>query len=164
MGSVILICGKICSGKTHYAERISEQENAVILSCDEIAFDLSLNMIKDSDMHDDMMARIKSYLYKKTVEIAMHGTNVVLDFGFWSKEERESVSKYFKERNIIFQWHFIEISDVDWKRNIEKRNQLVYTNQINAYFLDQGLISELLSKFEKPSKDEMDVWFINHSA
>ena len=162
MEKIFLICGKICSGKTYYSKRLSKRENAVILSCDEIAFDLSLNTIEDSGKHDKMMERIKKYFYKKAVEIAIHGANVILEFGFWEKKERENVSEYFKERNISCQWHFIDISDEDWKKNIEKRNQLIRENKINAYFLDEGLLRKLLSRFEKPTKDEIDVWFTNH--
>lgn len=33
---VILICGKRCSGKSTYAERLRDKNNAVILSVDEI--------------------------------------------------------------------------------------------------------------------------------
>ena len=32
MGKVILICGKICSGKSYYAQKLSKTENAVVLS------------------------------------------------------------------------------------------------------------------------------------
>jgi predicted kinase len=163
MGKIILICGKICSGKSYYAERLSKQESAVILSCDEIAFDLSLNTIKDSGEHDAMMDRIAGYLYRKAAEIAGYGANVILDFGFWRKNTRESVSEYFKKRNIPFEWHYIDISDADWEINIEKRNQLVLENKVNAYFMDEGLLSKLLLQFDKPSKDEIDVWFVNNT-
>lgn len=43
MGKVILICGKICSGKSRYAYQIKQQENAVILSRDEATDDLTDN-------------------------------------------------------------------------------------------------------------------------
>ena len=32
MARIILICGKICSGKTYYARQLKEKYNAVILS------------------------------------------------------------------------------------------------------------------------------------
>lgn len=40
MAKIIAICGKICCGKTYYANQIKEKENAVILSCDELTKDL----------------------------------------------------------------------------------------------------------------------------
>ena len=36
MSKVILICGKICGGKSYYAKHLKEQHNAVILSTDEV--------------------------------------------------------------------------------------------------------------------------------
>ena len=40
MGKAILICGKICSGKSTYAARLKKETNAVLLSVDEIMLDL----------------------------------------------------------------------------------------------------------------------------
>lgn len=40
MAKVIAICGKICSGKSYYANKIKDKLNAVILSTDEATFDL----------------------------------------------------------------------------------------------------------------------------
>ena len=40
MAKVIMLCGKICSGKSTYANSISKQEKAVILSVDEITLAL----------------------------------------------------------------------------------------------------------------------------
>lgn len=39
-GKIIAICGKICSGKTYYANQIKDKENAVVLSTDEVTYDL----------------------------------------------------------------------------------------------------------------------------
>lgn len=36
MAKIFLICGKICSGKSTYAERIRMKNHAVLLSVDEI--------------------------------------------------------------------------------------------------------------------------------
>ena len=36
MAKVMLLCGKICSGKTTYCNRLREKERAVLLSCDEV--------------------------------------------------------------------------------------------------------------------------------
>ena len=39
MAKIIAICGKICSGKTYYAQSLKDKENAVILSCDELTWE-----------------------------------------------------------------------------------------------------------------------------
>lgn len=104
---------------------------------------------------------MKQYFYGKSEEIISAGANVILDFGFWSKKERNNISKYYLVRNIDFEWHYIDISDEDWKRNINERNQLVCENLVQAYYVDEGLLMKLNSIFEKPLKQEMDIWFVN---
>ena len=43
MAKIFLLCGKICSGKTYYARKFKEKYSAVILSTDEVTFDLIRN-------------------------------------------------------------------------------------------------------------------------
>ena len=43
MAKVILICGKICSGKTYYSNMIKDKYNAVIISPDEATYELINN-------------------------------------------------------------------------------------------------------------------------
>ena len=60
-GKVIMICGKICSGKTFYANTIKSELNAVILSCDEVTSILFDNNL--GEKHDEMAKRIRIYLF-----------------------------------------------------------------------------------------------------
>lgn len=160
MAKVILICGKICSGKSYYALKLKKSNNAVILSCDELVqnvfpYDLG-------DQHDEIVKRIKRYLYKKSSEIVATGADVILEFGFWSRKERKCVSDYYSSLNILFEWHYIDISDDDWMENIKARNQLVSDGLSQDYYLDDGLMNKLSFLFEKPCKQEMAVWYTNH--
>ena len=65
MAKIIAICGKICCGKTYYANQIKVKENAVILSCDELTKELFDNDL--GEKHDEMALRIWSYLKKKLI-------------------------------------------------------------------------------------------------
>ena len=47
MAKLLCICGKIGCGKTYYANRLKEQEHAVILSTDEVTYDLTNNQQGD---------------------------------------------------------------------------------------------------------------------
>ena len=160
MGKIIFICGKICSGKSMYTKKLLENMKAVVLSTDEILLSLSLR-IPDSDEYDKIVSELQYYLFKKAEEIISCGTTVIFDGGFGLKRDRESVSKYFSERSIRFEWHYIDISDEDWKENIKERNMLVREKKVQAYYVDEGLLQKMISKFEKPSKDAIDVWIAN---
>lgn len=163
MAKVILLCGKICSGKSHYAAQLASGTNAVILSCDELMIDLDLDHLLSylDDVHRVITPNVKKYLYKKAVQIVQSGSDVILDLGFWSSNERRSVSNYFKDCGIRYEWHFINASDEDWKANIAERNQKINESGINAYFIDEGLLKKFEHEFEMPSRDEMDIWIEN---
>lgn len=158
MKKVFAICGKICSGKTYYANQLKEKENAVILSCDELTKVLFDNNL--GEKHDEITKRIRDYFLKKTVDIVNANANVILDWGFWSKKNRDFVSDFFKSRKIIIEWHYIDIDNESWEKNIEERNKKVLSGEDESnYYLDEGLMNKLLSKWEDPKKDDIDVWY-----
>ena len=83
MPKVIMTCGKICSGKSTYAQKLRLEYKAVILSVDEITLALFGN--EAGEKLDDYVCRAEKYLYDKSIEIIETGTNVILDWGFWTK-------------------------------------------------------------------------------
>lgn len=151
-----LICGAICSGKTHFARQLSMEKNAVILSCDEVENDLFQKDLGSA--HDEMADRIHSYLLKKAAEIIHHGTSVILDWGFWRKADRENTSNYFKTLSIPYEWHYMDTSTEQRSKNIETRNQAVKKRNSPDYYVDSGLLQKCDSLFEPPSREEIDVW------
>lgn len=158
MSKVIAICGKICSGKTYYANKIREKENAVILSTDEVTYDLTDN--KQGKGYEEFANRVNAYLMKKTVELVNIGCNVILDWGFWTANGRRETTEYFKSKNVEIEWHYIDISDESWEKNIEERNKRIELgNGGSDFYVDEGLKKKILEKWEKPSKSEIDVWY-----
>ncbi len=158
MSKVITICGKICCGKTYYSNMIKQKNNAVIMSCDELTSIIFNNQL--GDRHDEMMIKVKYYLLQKTLEIVNAGTDVILDWGFWSKADRQYIKDYFKAKNIDVIMHYIDITDNTWSKNIMERNNRILNGEDKSnYYLDDGLINKLQSLWETPSKDEIDVWY-----
>ena len=67
MVKIIAICGKICGGKSYYANELKNKENAVVLSWDELTSILFDNNL--GDKHDEMSKRIWEYLLKKPLDL-----------------------------------------------------------------------------------------------
>ncbi len=156
MGRVFLICGKICSGKTYYAKQLKETYNAVILSTDEVTYDLMDN--EQGEFYNEFARRVNRYLMKKAAEIAKAGANVILDWGFWTKENRREISDFLKKQSILYEWHYIDVGDETWQKNIRERNSRILAgNGGSDFYVDDGLLEKVLSKFEVPSGDEIDV-------
>lgn len=159
MAKLIALCGKICSGKTTYARELCRQLPAVSLSPDELTLGLFDGNL--GDKHDEVSARINEYLYRKAVEIVRAGSNVVLDSGFWQRANRDAARKYFADAGVTMEWHYLEISDEVWRRNIAARNQAVVRGEVSAYYVDEGLAEKCLRLFEPPAPEEMGVRITN---
>ena len=160
MSKVILICGKICSGKSTYANKLRVQEKAVLLSCDDITLALfDQNLGTD---HDPIVERTKNYLFNKSLEIIEVGVSVILDWGFWTKKERDFAKQFYKSRDIACELHYVHINNKAWKANLSKRNHAISEVNLKAYYIDDNLAEKFLSIFELPEKREIDVCFKNN--
>ena len=158
MGKVYLICGKICSGKSCYAKSLKKKCNAVILSTDEATYDLIAN--EQGEFYERFAQRVNDYLKKKAVEICKAGANVILDWGFWTRENRIEISAYLQSYDIGYEWHYIDVDEDTWNRNIKERNKRMEEgNGGSDFYVDEGLLNKLLSMFEMPDKAEVDVWY-----
>lgn len=156
---IILICGKICSGKSFYAERLRKEHGAVMLSVDEITLSLFGQHI--GEKHDEICERTQKYLFEKSLEIVEVGTDVILDWGFWQREDRDHARDFYKNRGVPCEFHYVNISDEAWKRNLAERNAAVSAGKTAAYFVDDNLAAKFERMFEIPDKSEIDVWYEN---
>ncbi len=155
MAEVIMTCGKICSGKSTYAQNLSKQLGAVILSIDELM--LSVLGSDTGEMHDEYVRRCEMYLYKKSAEIVAAGTDVILDWGFWTKKQRSFAREFYRELGIKCELHYITVSDDEWRKRIMRRNAEVEAGRSDAYFIDDGLAAKFESIFQMPDESEIDV-------
>ncbi len=156
----ILLCGKICSGKSYYAERLRVQEHAVILSCDALTFALFDGNLGEA--HDAMSERIWQYLYARSLDILEAGVSVILEWGFWTKENRTAARQFYESRGIPCEFHYVEVPEEVWRQNIAERNRRVLAGTAkDAYYVDDGLLAKLEAAFEIPERDEMDIWYEN---
>lgn len=161
MAKLLCICGKIGCGKTYYANRLKEQEHAVILSTDEVTYDLTNN--QQGEGYDEFARKVNLYLRKKAVEIVNAGCTVILDWGFWTKENRKEIKRYGENNGVLVEMHYIDIDDKTWYENIEKRNnEVISGNGGSSFYVDEGLLNKVSTLFEIPEKEEIDIWYKPH--
>lgn len=153
MAKVIMTCGKICSGKSTYAQMLRDEYGAVILSVDEIT--LSLFGQYAGDKHDEYVERTEKYLYDKSVEIINTGISVILDWGFWTKAERAAARDFYASKSIECEFHYLDISDEVWHERISKRNRAVAEGEVDAYYVDENLAAKFGAIFEPPDNAEI---------
>ena len=155
MAKVIMTCGKICCGKTTYANKLKEEMNAVILSIDEIT--LALFPDGAGEMHDTYVLRAEQYLLKLSLQILQAGTDVILDWGLWTRQQRDRIRAFYRANGEIEnEIHYLRIREQEWQRRIRKRNE-GQGRDPSAYYVDEGLLEKVESLFEEPAADETDL-------
>ena len=94
MSKVIMMCGVCGSGKTTYAKK-KEQEGYIRLSIDEEMWKLYGRKGIDypEEQYEKLSEQVEAALQKKLLSLIQQGKDVVIDFSFWSKENRNFYKK-----------------------------------------------------------------------
>lgn len=159
MPKVIILCGKIACGKTYYGKHLKEEMNGVILSVDDLMLALSDNCL--GDKHDNIANRCEQYFYKLAKSMISQGINVIIDFGYWKKKERQEARTYFESYNIPVELHYVLIDEDRRLDQLDKRNERLIKesliNQERVYIISEELRISLDDKFETPISEEIDI-------
>ena len=156
MGKVVVVCGKICSGKSYYSRKIKDDLNAVIISPDEATYELINN--EQGEFYNVFSSRLNKYLTKKVGEIAKAGANVIFERGLWTSKDRKDIRDYYNSIGVSCEIHYVCVDDDTWKKNIDERNQRILDGKGESdFYLDEGLMKKLESLWEEPTSDEYDV-------
>lgn len=149
MATVVLLCGKLCCGKSTYTKTLLEHRRAMLLSCDELM--LSLLPEQLGDLHDEVAHKAQAYLFARAAELLALGIDVILDWGFWQKESRRTAEAFFRSRGFDTEWIYLKVTDEEWRRRIAKRNA---ETPPDTYRVDEGLMEKCQARFEEPSPEE----------
>ena len=113
---------------------------------------------EQGEFYNVFSERLNKYLTKKVGEIAQAGANVIFERGLWSKEDRKNIREYYKNEGIECEIHYVCVDDETWKQNIIERNNRIDAGKGGSdFYLDEGLLEKLESKWEEPNKEEIDV-------
>ncbi len=156
MAKVILICGTIASGKTYYAKELIKKKQAVRLSVDDLA--IALFTTDAGDKHEAITKLIKAYLFAQSLEILETGLDVILDWGFWTKDGRDEARSFYERHGVKTELHVLDTDKETLVDRLKKRNKKIQDEAYNFYYFDDQLAKAFWSRFEKPNEDEADVW------
>lgn len=100
MAKAILICGRIGCGKSTYAAQLARESRAMVLSVDEIMLSLFGQHCKEA--HDRYAEGIRRYLFRQSAELVRRGVDVILDWGFWTRQSREEAKSFYRARGVAW--------------------------------------------------------------
>lgn len=148
MAKVYMMCGKVGSGKTTYAMTLSDEVGGVVLSVDEWMLTAYGREVPCSE-HKAHVDRIKEGLYRDAHKILSRGVPVILDFGYWTKEERAEVIVAFEgyEVKLIY----MDVPEEILYQRVAARNK---AGRALDYYMTKETHQALNSRFEVPLEDE----------
>ena len=147
--NIILLIGKIASGKTTYAKKLG----GMLISCDQLM--QSMFPGGCGEYHDMLAERARKYLFALARQCAEAGVPPIVDFGFWTPAMRREAIEALSGCEL--EWHYLDIPEAEWRRRIGKRNAAILAGQGSPsdYFVDEGLLQKVNSLFVPPTEEEL---------
>jgi predicted kinase len=141
-----LTCGLPGSGKTTLARRLAVERDAFRFTKDELVLALG------GDLYDDELRDlVEAKLIELAFELLAAGRSCILDFGLWSREERDALRLRARAEGYRVELHVLDVEPDELLLRIDTRYSDAphTTAEISA-----GQLAEWASSFEKPDEDE----------
>jgi predicted kinase len=150
MATLFLICGLPGSGKTTLAKQLEQTRRAIRLCPDEWIAQ-TLADPDDIDERDRLRSSIETLQWDVAKRVLALGANVVLEFGFWSREERIRFRTEAEALGARVELHYLDV-DVNklWER-LSKRNADL---PLGAFAVNRDDLDFWAKSFEPPGEDE----------
>lgn len=155
MATLHLIVGLPCAGKTTYSKILETDQSALRLTPDDwhirlFGYDFTLDFIHPE--HDARHKQIEEIMWDVAARSLQLGTNVILDFGFWGKSEREDYRMRATGLGAESIVHFLNVPEEVLLLRLEDRNAKLPegTFQISA-----SKLLEWMQIFQAPTEEEL---------
>ncbi|WP_218833117.1 AAA family ATPase [Bacillus sp. 7884-1] len=158
MAILHLMVGLPCSGKTTLARKLEKKYSALRLTPDEwhtrFGHDFGYNMTEsDEAIHNARHEAVESLMWDVAARIIVLGVDVILDFGFWSRSERDEFRSRAKELGADFKIHFNDISEEELFERLRTRNA---QKPEATFVIPEAKLKEWIQIFERPSPEELE--------
>ncbi len=151
MATLHLMVGLPCSGKTPLAKELEHDRSALRLTPDEWHLRLYGQDAIEPE-HDARHNLIEALLWNVASRALVLGTNVILDFGFWAREEREDFRSRAKQLGASSEIHFLDVSEDELLRRLKERNS--QPSQM-SFYIPEKMMQPWIAFFQRPTPDEL---------
>ncbi|MFE5791962.1 AAA family ATPase [Streptomyces sp. NPDC056503] len=147
MATLFLMVGLPGAGKTTRARRLSEEHGALRLTPDE--WMIPLFGLPDVDGKRDVLEGRMLWLALEALRL---GTDVVVDYGCWSRDERSAVRWLAEAEDASFRMEYLPVDEEIQRARIRHRQA---TAPEETFPLTEADIRQGRAHFEEPDEAEL---------
>jgi len=147
-----LMVGLPCSGKTTLARKIEHEGSALRLTTDEWHVPL-FGQDAEEPEHNARHSLIEAMLWSIASRALELGTNVILDFGFWARAEREDYRLRAKRLGASSEVHFLDVPENELLRRLAVRNS---QPSQESFHIPEESMKPWIEFFQRPTPEELE--------
>lgn len=149
MATLFLLCGLPGSGKSILAKKIEGEQPALRLTPDEW-----MARLVGHGYDEDKRAAIEALQWDIAQRALSLGIDVVLESGFWSRDERRRFRARAAELGAQSRLIFLDVSRDELRRRLAERNASMPPR--SGFRVDLDQLDVWASMFETPTADELE--------
>ena len=143
--------GLPCSGKTTLARELELTHSALRLTPDEWQVRL-FGQDAEAPEHDARHSAIEDLMGQLAHRALELGTSVILDYGFWAREEREDYRARAKVLGASSEVHYLDVPPAALLRRLAQRNA---EPSQTAFHIPEEMMRPWIAVFQKPDAEEL---------
>jgi predicted kinase len=152
MALLHLMVGLPCSGKTTYAKKLEKETNSLRLTPDE----WQLRLFPTDDMshpdHDLRHDIIEDLMWNVAASALGHEVDVILDYGFWKRIERDDYRERARTIGAKVELHFLDVNESVLLRRLDIRNDI---GGALVAKIPPETMKEWIHHLESPTEEEL---------
>ncbi|HLK61331.1 MAG TPA: AAA family ATPase [Chthonomonadaceae bacterium] len=151
MATLFLICGLPGAGKTTLARQLEQTRPALRLSPDEWIAPLLADASDQVEL-DRLRSPVEAVQWEVAARVLTLGVDVILEWGFWSREERMHYRALAEALGARVEVHCLEVDRQELWARLSKRNANLPPG---TFVVTEDQLSLWWSWFQPPSPEEL---------
>lgn len=147
MSTLHLICGLPLSGKSTLAKKLARELPALRLTPDEW-----MQRIVGDGYNDEKRAAVEAIQWEIAEQVLRLGMDVILEFGFWNRKERDDFKAKAKSIGAATRLYFLDVPRDELHRRLQERNKNLPPD---TFPIKETDLDEWIKQFEVPMPEEL---------
>ena len=116
--TIVLLCGLPGAGKSTLSKKLEKELPAIVMSPDQELYDRGISFFDEK-----ARAEIEAEQWERAKVLAKRGQNIVLENGFWGREERDSLRLEAHALGVRIELRYLEVPLEELWQRVDARNK-----------------------------------------